>query len=68
MGIGAKLIPGGNDALVLNGIPVLSPHALPVYGALLAGIMVTILFMRLWFGQGMRVDCSMDVCKSETRV
>jgi len=28
MGLGAALIPGGNDALVLYGIPSLSPHAM----------------------------------------
>ena len=37
MGIGASLIPGGNDALVLHGIPALSPHVLVAYPALVAG-------------------------------
>ena len=29
MGLGVALTPGGNDALVLYGVPSLSPHALP---------------------------------------
>jgi short-chain fatty acids transporter len=31
MGLGAALIPGGNDVLVLHGIPSLSPQAIPSY-------------------------------------
>ena len=29
MGIGSAVIPGGNDALILQAMLVLSPHALP---------------------------------------
>jgi len=38
MGLGAALVPGGNDMLLFNGIPGLSLHALPAYLAMLAGI------------------------------
>ncbi len=34
MGFGTALAPGGNDALVMYGIPTLSPYALPTYLAL----------------------------------
>ena len=34
MGFGTALPPGGNDALVMYGIPTLSPYALPTYAAL----------------------------------
>lgn len=37
MGLGVGLTPGGNDALVLYGIPSLSPHALPAFLAMLCG-------------------------------
>lgn len=29
MGTGAAMMPGGNDGLILLGLPSLSPHALP---------------------------------------
>lgn len=38
MGLGAALVPGGNDMLLLNAIPGLSMHALPAYLAMLVGI------------------------------
>ena len=34
MGLGVALTPGGNDALVLYGVPSLSPHALPAFLAM----------------------------------
>src|SRR6266498_1151112 len=37
MGLGAAFVPGGNDTLVLFGIPSLSPNALPVYAAMTGG-------------------------------
>jgi hypothetical protein len=61
MGLGCALLPGGNDALVLYGIPSLSPHALPAYGALLLGIFVALLTMRQFFGHEMRVACKNDM-------
>jgi len=38
MGFGAALIPGGNDALVLLGLPLLQPAAFAAYAAMLAVI------------------------------
>ena len=62
MGLGAALTPGGNDALILYGIPSLSPHALPTYAAMAVGIAVALIAMRRLFGVEMRVKCSGDVC------
>jgi uncharacterized membrane protein YedE/YeeE len=42
MGLGAALVPGGNDMLLFNGIPGLSLHALPAYLAMLLGIGVSL--------------------------
>lgn len=64
MGVGAVMVPGGNDALILYGIPTLSSHALPAYAAMLAGIAAVILIMRVFTGVQMRVDCSRDICNS----
>jgi uncharacterized membrane protein YedE/YeeE len=61
MGFGTALLPGGNDALVLYGIPSLSPHALPAYLALVVGIVVALLTMRATFGVEMRVACRQDL-------
>jgi hypothetical protein len=48
MGAGASLVPGGNDILLLSGIPGLSAHGLPAYLSMLSGIAVTMLLvMRL---------------------
>jgi len=46
MGLGAGLAPGGNDVLLLHGIPGMSPHALPVFAAMLLGIAVTLLIIK----------------------
>ncbi len=40
--IGAGLARGGNDVLLLHGIPGLSPHALPVFTAMILGIAVAL--------------------------
>lgn len=62
MGGGAVLIPGGNDVLVLYGIPRLSPNALPAYIAMLAGIAIVLVGMRLLVNVEMKVECNGDVC------
>ncbi len=64
MGLGAAMVPGGNDVLVLQGIPGLSPHAVPAYAAMLAGIAAVILLMRLVGGKATTMDCSGDVCRA----
>ena len=59
MGAGAARIPGGNSWLLLRGIPSLSPHALPAYGAILVGIAAALLAT----GRRVRVECTDDVCR-----
>jgi uncharacterized membrane protein YedE/YeeE len=61
MGLGVALTPGGNDALVLYGIPSLSPHALPAFLAMAVGIALGLSVMRTWFGIELRVACRNDV-------
>lgn len=46
MGIGAAMVPGGNDTLMLVGLPTLSLWALAAYAALLLGIAVTLVSLR----------------------
>lgn len=46
MGVGAALVPGGNDTLILAGIPSLSMQALAAYLALLLGIAAVLHAMR----------------------
>jgi len=43
MGAGAFLVPGGNDAMVLYGLPLLLPYAMAAYAAMIAAIAVFIL-------------------------
>jgi len=63
MGFGAALVPGGNDVLILHGIPILSPHALPAYLAMLVGIALTLTVMRLAGADLETIDCSGDLCR-----
>jgi hypothetical protein len=46
MGLGGAVIPGGNDTLILKGIPTFSPEALMVYLSLIAGVASVLLLMR----------------------
>ncbi len=62
MGLGAAMVPGGNDVLLLHGIPTLSPHALPAFGAMLLGIAMTLGLMRLAGGSLETIDCRGDIC------
>ncbi len=65
MGFGAAMIPGGNDVLILHGIPSLSPHAVPALLAMLVGIAVSLMSMRA-LGQDIpRIDCGGDICTTE---
>jgi uncharacterized membrane protein YedE/YeeE len=61
MGLGVALTPGGNDALVLYGIPSLSPHALPAFLAMAVGIALGLSVMRAWLGIELRVACRNDL-------
>jgi len=63
MGLGAALVPGGNDALLLHGIPWLSPHAIPAYLAMLLGIALALTLMHLGGAELETVRCSGDVCR-----
>jgi uncharacterized protein len=64
MGIGMAMIPGGNDGVILYAIASLSPHALPSYAAILAGILLTLAAMRA-FGLNLPpVICEDDICRS----
>jgi hypothetical protein len=62
MGLGAALVPGGNDVLLLNAIPGLSPHALPAYLTILAGIAIALMVMKWRGGEWEIVNCSGDQC------
>jgi len=64
-GSGLALTPGGNDALVLYGIPSLSPHALPAFLAMALGVAFGLLIMRACFGIEMRVACRKAESRSE---
>ena len=65
MGVGAVLIPGGNDTLILHGIPSNSPNALPAYIAMLAGIAAALVTMRFLTNMEIKVECGGDVCVIE---
>lgn len=62
MGFGAAMIPGGNDALILHGIPSLSPHALPAFLSMLIGIGVSLASLRVVGGKIPHIDCGGDIC------
>jgi uncharacterized protein len=57
MGVGASLVPGGNDTLILVAIPALSPWAVPAYLAMLAGVALGLTLLR-WRRQPLpQVSC-----------
>ena len=63
MGLGAAWAPGGNDVLILQSVPALSPHGLPALLAMFAAI-AAVLGMAKLFGKALpRVDCSGDLCR-----
>lgn len=64
MGVGAMLIPGGNDGLILFGIPSLSPHAIPTYLGILAGVAIALTVMRLMGRDIPPVLCEGDICRT----
>ena len=66
MGFGTALAPGGNDALVLYGIPIVSPYALPTYAALAVGVAVGLMLMRFLFGIVARVETRDDTFITDT--
>jgi hypothetical protein len=64
MGFGAALVPGSNDVLILHAIPGLSPHALPAYAAMVIGIALSLMLLRVIQGTPMGVDCGGDICRT----
>jgi len=65
MGIGAVLIPGGNDTLILKSMPGLSLHAIPTFFALLCGVAITLRVRRSISGKALKVVCTDDVCRAD---
>jgi uncharacterized protein len=68
MGFGTALLPGGNDALVLYGIPALSPHAVPAFLTLAIGVSVGLAVMRRVFGVEMTVACRHDLYVTDSPI
>jgi hypothetical protein len=66
MGVGAALTPGGNDALILHGIPGGSPHAVAAYAALLVGTAAGLLVIGRVTGMVVDVECAGDICRVKT--
>lgn len=64
MGAGAAMIPGGNDGLILFGIPSLSPHALPFWFGIVAGIWVALAGMRALGARVPAIRCEGDICRA----
>ncbi len=67
MGLGTAMLPGGNDALILYGIPSFSPHALPAYIALIVSAAAGLLAMKHISGIDTRVVCSNDIYRAEAQ-
>ena len=61
MGLGTALAPGGNDALVMYGVPTLSPYALPTYLALALGVVAGLLLLRVVAGFRAKAEFRNDV-------
>jgi len=64
MGAGAALIPGGNDGLILFGIPSLSAHALAAWFGIVAGIWGALSVLRAFGARVPVIACAGDVCRS----
>lgn len=64
MGAGAALIPGGNDGLILFGIPSLSPHALPAWFGIVFGIWLALAVMRRLGARIPTIRCESDICRA----
>lgn len=64
MGAGAAMIPGGNDGLILFGMPALSPHALPSWFGIVVGIWIALTVMRGFGGRVPTILCEGDICRT----
>ncbi|HHH43503.1 MAG TPA: hypothetical protein ENK49_05135 [Gammaproteobacteria bacterium] len=65
MGFGAMMVPGGNSALILQGLPQLSLHAITAYPAMVLGILITMRIIEQYTGKALYVSCSRDQCRVE---
>jgi uncharacterized membrane protein YedE/YeeE len=65
MGVGTSMAPGGNDALILQALPSLSPHALPALVAMLGGILAVLAVRRSTGRAYPRIRCVDDTCVEE---
>ena len=63
MGVGAALVPGGNDVLMFHGMPSLSSHAFPAFIAMLIGVTLTLVILNFCGKDWQKIDCSSDICK-----
>lgn len=61
MGVGIAMTPGGNGGLLLEGMPMLSPHALPAYLAMMVGMASVLLLKKHFSRQVSVVDCRGDL-------
>lgn len=61
MGVGIAMTPGGNGGLLLEGMPMLSPHALPAYLAMMVGMAAVLLLKKHFSKQILVVDCRGDL-------
>ena len=52
MGLGATLVPGGNDAMLFTGVPLLLPNLLAGYAAFAATLLAGLLIRRLTAAMG----------------
>ena len=66
MGFGTGMLPGGNDALLLSGLPSFSPHAPASYVALLIGAGIGVLAMKL-AGANTGINCKNDIYRVEAQ-
>lgn len=64
MGVGAGMIPGGNDGLILFGIPSLSPHALPAWLGIVFGIWTALAVMQTLGARVPTIRCEGDICRA----
>lgn len=64
MGFGVAMAPGGNEYLILQGIPGFSPHSLPAYLALLLGIAAAMAVANILRPSATVIDCTGDYCRA----
>lgn len=67
MGLGASLVPGGNDTLILTGLPALSGWAVSAYLALVGGVAAGLWLQRLRGAPYPNVTCVDGVCVERPR-